>query len=139
MASSGKHIIVIGGSVTGLGAGLALTADGHRVTILEGDAAPMPESHLDAFEWKVLSSDDDIDIVQGKSLNLRDLERGAVEFKTGAMVQDDRDIRVLQGMDHSAGDSLGGFDVDRIVDHGALKQSAEAKAALGQIEDSTRQ
>jgi len=46
-----KHIIVVGGSVTGLGAGLALTADGHRVTIFEGDSAPMPETHLEAFEW----------------------------------------------------------------------------------------
>ena len=51
MTSGGKHVIVIGGSVTGLGAGLALTADGHRVTILEGDSAPMPASHSDAFEW----------------------------------------------------------------------------------------
>jgi 2-polyprenyl-6-methoxyphenol hydroxylase-like FAD-dependent oxidoreductase len=47
-----KHVIVIGGSVTGLGAGLALTADGHRVTILESDAAPMPESHSEAFDWE---------------------------------------------------------------------------------------
>jgi len=49
--SSAKHIIVIGGSITGLGAGLALTSDGHRVTILEADSAPMPESHLEAFDW----------------------------------------------------------------------------------------
>ncbi len=46
-----KHIVVVGGSVTGLAAGLALTADGHRVTILEGDATPLPASHIDAFEW----------------------------------------------------------------------------------------
>lgn len=51
--SESKHVVVIGGSVAGLGAGLALTADGHRVTILEGDAAPMPESHVEAFEqWE---------------------------------------------------------------------------------------
>jgi len=49
--SSNKHTIVIGGSVTGLGAGLALTSDGHRVTILEADSAPMPDSHLGAFDW----------------------------------------------------------------------------------------
>jgi 2-polyprenyl-6-methoxyphenol hydroxylase-like FAD-dependent oxidoreductase len=49
--SSAKHIIVIGGSITGLGAGLALTSDGHRVTILEADSAPMPKSHLEAFDW----------------------------------------------------------------------------------------
>ncbi len=38
--------------MTGLGAGLALTADGHRVTILEADASPMPDSHLGAFDWE---------------------------------------------------------------------------------------
>lgn len=47
-----KQIVIIGGSVTGLGAGLALTADGHRVTILEADASPMPDSHLGAFDWE---------------------------------------------------------------------------------------
>lgn len=51
--SEAKHVVVIGGSVAGLGAGLALTADGHRVTILEADASPMPESHVQAFErWE---------------------------------------------------------------------------------------
>lgn len=48
-----QHIVVIGGSVAGLGAGLALARDGHRVTILEGDPSPMPESHVQAFErWQ---------------------------------------------------------------------------------------
>jgi 2-polyprenyl-6-methoxyphenol hydroxylase-like FAD-dependent oxidoreductase len=47
------HVVVIGGSVAGLGAGLALTDRGYRVTILEGDASPMPESHVEAFErWE---------------------------------------------------------------------------------------
>ena len=45
-----KHVIVVGGSVAGLGAAVALGADGHRVTILERDATPMPASHLEAFE-----------------------------------------------------------------------------------------
>jgi 2-polyprenyl-6-methoxyphenol hydroxylase-like FAD-dependent oxidoreductase len=45
-----KHVIIVGGSVTGLGAALALSADGHRVTILERDATPMPASHVEAFE-----------------------------------------------------------------------------------------
>jgi 2-polyprenyl-6-methoxyphenol hydroxylase-like FAD-dependent oxidoreductase len=45
-----KHVIVVGGSVAGLGAALALMNDGHRVTVLEKDATPMPESHLEAFE-----------------------------------------------------------------------------------------
>ena len=55
--SQQKHVVVIGGSVSGLGAGLALAKDGHRVTILEGDSAPMPESHVEAFEqWERRSS-----------------------------------------------------------------------------------
>ena len=45
-----KHVIVVGGSVAGLAIAIALTADGHRVTILERDATPMPASHLEAFE-----------------------------------------------------------------------------------------
>jgi len=53
MVGTQKHVVVIGGSVAGLGAGLALANDGHRVTILEGDASPMPESHVAAFErWE---------------------------------------------------------------------------------------
>ena len=35
--SKQKHVVVVGGSVAGLGMGLALAKDGHRVTILEGD------------------------------------------------------------------------------------------------------
>ena len=45
-----KHVIVVGGSVAGLGAALAFSNDGHRVTVLERDATPMPASHLEAFE-----------------------------------------------------------------------------------------
>jgi 2-polyprenyl-6-methoxyphenol hydroxylase-like FAD-dependent oxidoreductase len=45
-----KHVLVIGGSVSGLGAALALSNRGHRVTILEADSAPLPESHTEAFE-----------------------------------------------------------------------------------------
>lgn len=53
MSKQQKHVVVIGGSVAGLGAGLALTGEGHRVTILESDASPMPESHVQAFEqWE---------------------------------------------------------------------------------------
>lgn len=46
----GRHVVVIGGSVAGLGAGLAFANDGHRVTLLEGDRSPMPASHVEAFE-----------------------------------------------------------------------------------------
>jgi 2-polyprenyl-6-methoxyphenol hydroxylase-like FAD-dependent oxidoreductase len=45
-----KHIVVIGGSVAGLGVALALSSRGHRVTVLEADATPLPASHLEAFE-----------------------------------------------------------------------------------------
>lgn len=47
---SPKRVIVVGGSVTGLGTALALSNDGHSVTVLERDATPMPASHLEAFE-----------------------------------------------------------------------------------------
>lgn len=48
-----KHVIVIGGSIAGLGVALALSGRGHRVTVLEGDATPMPASHTEAFErWR---------------------------------------------------------------------------------------
>ena len=46
----GKNVIVVGGSVTGLAAAVALTKDGHHVTILERDPTPMPASHVEAFE-----------------------------------------------------------------------------------------
>lgn len=45
-----KHVAVIGGSVAGLGVGLALAQNGHRVTILEKDATPLPPTPLEAFE-----------------------------------------------------------------------------------------
>jgi 2-polyprenyl-6-methoxyphenol hydroxylase-like FAD-dependent oxidoreductase len=45
-----KHVVVIGGSVAGLGVALALSGRGHRVTVLEADATPLPATHLEAFE-----------------------------------------------------------------------------------------
>jgi 2-polyprenyl-6-methoxyphenol hydroxylase-like FAD-dependent oxidoreductase len=44
-----KHVVVIGGSVAGLGAALALSKRGHRVTLLEADATPLPASPAEAF------------------------------------------------------------------------------------------
>ena len=41
-ASTGTHVVVIGGSVAGLATALALAGNGHRVTVLERDAAPPP-------------------------------------------------------------------------------------------------
>lgn len=48
--TAAKHAVVIGGSVAGLGVALALSGRGHRVTVLEADATPLPASHLEAFE-----------------------------------------------------------------------------------------
>lgn len=48
---SGSHLVVVGGGVAGLGTALAAARAGHRVTILERDATPMPASADLAFEW----------------------------------------------------------------------------------------
>ena len=47
---SDKHIVIVGGSVTGLGTCLAMMERGFRVTILEADSTPLPESPAEAFE-----------------------------------------------------------------------------------------
>src|SRR3954463_3566691 len=47
------HVVVVGGGMAGLGCALALSRDGHRVTIVERDDTPMPASPDDAFEhWE---------------------------------------------------------------------------------------
>ena len=47
------RILIIGGGICGLGAALLLAPDGHDVTVLERDAAPMPESADAAWEqWE---------------------------------------------------------------------------------------
>ena len=48
--AAARHVVVIGGSVAGLGVALALSSRGHRVTVLEADATPLPATHLEAFE-----------------------------------------------------------------------------------------
>src|SRR5258706_4403220 len=45
-----KHVVIVGGSVTGLAAALALGNEGTRVPVLERDATRMPASHVEAFE-----------------------------------------------------------------------------------------
>ncbi|MGE3590301.1 MAG: NAD(P)/FAD-dependent oxidoreductase, partial [Ilumatobacteraceae bacterium] len=45
------QIVVVGGGVAGLGSALTLARRGHRVTVLERDDTPMPESADSAFEW----------------------------------------------------------------------------------------
>ena len=48
-----SRIVVVGGSVAGLGAALALARDGHQVTVLERDSTPMPATPVEAFErWE---------------------------------------------------------------------------------------
>jgi 2-polyprenyl-6-methoxyphenol hydroxylase-like FAD-dependent oxidoreductase len=45
------HAVVVGGGVAGLGTALSLSRRGHRVTVLERDDTPMPDSPAAAFAW----------------------------------------------------------------------------------------
>lgn len=45
-----RHVVVVGGSATGMATALALWQDGRRVTVLERDRMPPCESALAAFE-----------------------------------------------------------------------------------------
>jgi glycine/D-amino acid oxidase-like deaminating enzyme len=50
---SAGQVVVVGGSIAGLAAALALTGSGRRVTLLERDAAPLPATPLEAFQsWQ---------------------------------------------------------------------------------------
>jgi len=51
MTTGGSHVIVIGAGVAGLGSALALSRAGHRVTLLERDATPLPADPDEAFLW----------------------------------------------------------------------------------------
>jgi len=44
------RIVVVGGGMCGLSAGIVLARDGHEVTVLERDGAPVPESVEEAWE-----------------------------------------------------------------------------------------
>ena len=45
------HVVVVGAGVAGLGTALALGRAGHRVTVLERDATPLPADPDAAFAW----------------------------------------------------------------------------------------
>lgn len=45
-----KHVVIVGGSVAGLAGALALAQNGHRVTLLERDANPLPATPGEAFD-----------------------------------------------------------------------------------------
>ncbi|HEX9260460.1 MAG TPA: FAD-dependent oxidoreductase [Acidimicrobiales bacterium] len=45
------EIVVVGGGVAGLGAAVTLSRRGHKVTLLERDATPLPASADEAFDW----------------------------------------------------------------------------------------
>jgi 2-polyprenyl-6-methoxyphenol hydroxylase-like FAD-dependent oxidoreductase len=44
-----RHVVVIGGSIAGLGCGLALVSAGCDVTVVEADATPLPDSLEEAW------------------------------------------------------------------------------------------
>jgi 2-polyprenyl-6-methoxyphenol hydroxylase-like FAD-dependent oxidoreductase len=46
-----EPILVVGAGVAGLGTALALSRSGHRVTLVERDATPLPADPDAAFEW----------------------------------------------------------------------------------------
>lgn len=46
------HVAVVGAGIGGLGAALAFSRHGHRVTIIERDDTPMPDGVEGAFEWQ---------------------------------------------------------------------------------------
>lgn len=46
-----RNIVVVGGGISGLSAAVMLVRAGHRVTVLERDATPMPANPDEAFEW----------------------------------------------------------------------------------------
>src|SRR5438128_368083 len=45
------RVVVIGAGVGGLGSALALSRQGHDVTVLERDRTPLPHDPDEAFEW----------------------------------------------------------------------------------------
>ena len=46
------HVVVVGAGIGGLGAALAFSRAGHRVTLVERDDTPMPADVEGAFDWR---------------------------------------------------------------------------------------
>ena len=46
-----RHVVVVGAGVAGLGTALTMSRAGHRVTLIERDPTPLPESPAAAFYW----------------------------------------------------------------------------------------
>ena len=51
MVTAPLHLVVVGAGIGGLGAALALSRSGHRVTLIERDDTPLPDSVEAAFDW----------------------------------------------------------------------------------------
>ena len=47
-----RHVVIIGGSVAGMSSAIALSQQGLRVTLIERDGNPRPESLADAASWE---------------------------------------------------------------------------------------
>jgi len=50
-AQQPAHVVVVGAGIGGLGAALALSRTGHRITLIEQDDTPLPGSVEAAFDW----------------------------------------------------------------------------------------
>ena len=48
---SSRDVTIVGGGIAGLALALDLGRKGHRVTVLERDDTPMPETADEAFDW----------------------------------------------------------------------------------------
>src|SRR6266545_3481400 len=45
------HVVVVGAGIGGLGAALAFSREGTKVTLIERDDTPLPDSVEAAFDW----------------------------------------------------------------------------------------
>jgi 2-polyprenyl-6-methoxyphenol hydroxylase-like FAD-dependent oxidoreductase len=106
------HVVVAGAGIGGLGAALALSRLGHRVTLIERDDTPLPDSVEAAFDWDRRGAPQ-VRHTHGFAARLHQALRslfpdvledlrtaGAVEFDLGALLPPDlgdetADLKVL--------------------------------------------